>query len=133
MLRKFLICVAPSEVHTFHMVERLRTGGFSIARIRAFLGFNEGAAEEHPSFNPDGDDGWASTGACGGLSSLEFPDLEAQRYEEKLRAGRIVICVQADNPEELEDVMQIFEEARGEEISVVADVGHSACLLSKAP
>ncbi|MBL9169469.1 MAG: hypothetical protein JNN07_17140 [Verrucomicrobiales bacterium] len=133
MFRKFLICVAPSEAHTFHMVDQLRAGGFSNTRIRAFLGFDRSPLETFSSLDVAGEEQWATTGACGSFSDLGFPDLEAQRYEQMLRAGRIVICVQTDAPEEMEDVMQIFEEARGEEISSVADIGHRRVFTEYVP
>jgi hypothetical protein len=133
MFRKFLICVAPSEAHTFHMVNQLHANGFSNARIRAFLGFERtlSVSEGPPSLAMERDGQWTESSADGNFLGLGFPELEAQRYEGMLRAGRIVLCVQTDAPDEMEDVMQIFEEARGEQISSVAEVGHRADPLSK--
>lgn len=122
MTRKFLICVAPSEIHTLHIVNRLCSEGVSNARIRTFLGFSR-SDERTRSANGYEEATRSETGdATQGLSELGFPEWESQRCQDRVRAGKIVMCVQADDPDEMESVMQIFQEANGEEISSVSEV-----------
>lgn len=122
MFRKFLVCVAPSELHTLHMVARLRAEGFSNARIRAFLGLGRAIKDSPRSETATTGTPWAPSRSEGAFSSLGFPEIEALRFERKVREGRIVLCVQTDDdPDEMESIMQIFQEAQGEEISSISE------------
>jgi len=61
--------------------------------------------------------GAALGGITGGLIGMGIPELEAKRYEGKVKDGNILISVHADKSERVADAKQIFENARATDIS----------------
>ncbi|HLP17174.1 MAG TPA: DUF3341 domain-containing protein, partial [Bacteroidota bacterium] len=47
-------------------------------------------------------------GVAGGLIGLGIPELEAKRYEDKLKKGNILISAHADNSDEISMAKEIF-------------------------
>jgi hypothetical protein len=64
-------------------------------------------------------------GVTGALTGLGIPEYEAQRYESKLREGRILISVHTDTSDEASRVRTIFTEEKAEDISTGAEVAVS--------
>ena len=61
--------------------------------------------------------GAAAGGLVGTLVGMGIPEFEAKRYESKIREGRILISVHAENSDETKRAKEIFERAQAEDIS----------------
>src|SRR6202167_2640900 len=55
--------------------------------------------------------GAAVGGIAGGLIGMGIPEIEAKRYEGKIKAGNILISVHTENSDEISDAKEIFENA----------------------
>ena len=60
--------------------------------------------------------GAAAGGIAGGLIGLGIPELEAKRYEGKIREGNILLSVHTDNSEEITRAKDIFTKAGAQDI-----------------
>jgi uncharacterized membrane protein len=69
--------------------------------------------------------GATTGGVVGGLIGLGIPEIEAKRYEEKLKSGNYLIAVHAEDGDEEERAKEIFENAGAEDICTSS--------MSKAP
>jgi hypothetical protein len=65
--------------------------------------------------------GAAAGGIAGGLIGLGIPELEAKRYEGKVKDGNILLSVHTENSEEITRAKDIFEEAGAQDICVTGD------------
>ncbi|MGI8957277.1 MAG: hypothetical protein ACR2II_10245 [Chthoniobacterales bacterium] len=61
--------------------------------------------------------GGATGGLVGGLIGLGIPEIEAKRYEEKLKSGNYLVAVHTHNSEEEDRAEQIFKDAGAEDIT----------------
>ena len=61
--------------------------------------------------------GGATGGIVGGLIGLGIPEIEAKRYEEKLRAGNYLIAVCVRDDDEEDRAKEIFEDAGAEDVT----------------
>jgi hypothetical protein len=61
--------------------------------------------------------GGTTGGIVGGLVGLGIPEIEAKRYDQKLRAGNYLIAVHARNDEEEDRAEEIFESQGAEDIT----------------
>ena len=61
--------------------------------------------------------GGTAGGIVGGLVGLGIPEIEAKRYEERLRDGDYLIAVHPRNDEEEDRAEEIFEDADAEDIT----------------
>src|SRR6476619_1719939 len=61
--------------------------------------------------------GGATGGIVGGLIGLGIPEIEAKRYEEKLKAGNYLIAVHTRDGDEEGRAKEIFKDARAEDIT----------------
>ncbi len=60
-------------------------------------------------------------GVAGGLIGLGIPELEAKRYEGKIKSGNILISVHADNSQEISRAKDLFKAAGAEDICVSSE------------
>lgn len=60
-------------------------------------------------------------GIAGGLIGLGIPELEAKRYEGKVKAGNLLISVHTENSEEIRRAKEIFEAAGAEDICTTGE------------
>lgn len=65
--------------------------------------------------------GAAVGGVAGALIGMGIPEIEAKRYEGKIKAGNILISVHADNATEVETAKRIFREANAQDISSTSE------------
>jgi len=56
-------------------------------------------------------------GVVGGLIGLGIPEIEAKRYEEKLKSGNYLIAVHAQDDDQENRAKEIFEAAGAEDIT----------------
>ncbi len=70
--------------------------------------------------------GAATGGVVGGLIGLGIPEIEAKRYEEKLKKGNYLIAVHAEESEDVDRAKDIFKAARAEDISTVSEASAPA-------
>ena len=52
---------------------------------------------------------------------LGIPEIEAKRYEEKLKKGNYLVAVHADESEDIDRAKHIFESAGAEDINTVSE------------
>jgi hypothetical protein len=69
--------------------------------------------------------GATTGGLVGGLIGMGIPEIEAKRYEDKLRSGNYLIAVHTHDGDEKDRAKAIFEQAGAEDISTSS--------MSKAP
>jgi len=69
--------------------------------------------------------GATTGGLVGGLVGLGIPEIEAKRYEEKLRKGNFLIAVDAKDSDQVDRAKEIFKNAGADDIATSS--------LSKAP
>lgn len=69
--------------------------------------------------------GATTGGIVGGLIGLGIPEIEAKRYEDKLKTGNYLIAVGVDDSDEKDRAKEIFKNAGAEDISTSS--------MSKAP
>jgi hypothetical protein len=62
--------------------------------------------------------GAAVGGITGSLVGLGITELEAKRYETKLKAGNVLVSVHLENPEQVQRVREIFQREGAEDICV---------------
>jgi hypothetical protein len=60
-------------------------------------------------------------GIAGGLIGLGIPELEAKRYEGKVKAGNILLSVHTENSKEITRAKDIFKQAGAQDICVTGD------------
>jgi len=65
--------------------------------------------------------GAAVGGIAGGLIGLGIPELEAKRYEGKVKAGNILISVHTENSEEIKRAKDIFTNCGAEDICTTGE------------
>ena len=65
--------------------------------------------------------GAAAGGIAGGLIGLGIPELEAKRYEGKVKAGNLLLSVHTENSEEITRAKDIFKQAGAQDICVTGD------------
>ena len=65
--------------------------------------------------------GAAAGGIAGGLIGLGIPELEAKRYEGKVKAGNLLLSVHTENAEEISRAKEIFKQAGAQDICVTGD------------
>jgi hypothetical protein len=69
--------------------------------------------------------GAAVGGIAGGLVGLGIPEIEAKRYEGKIKQGNILISVHADNSDEINRAKEIFTRAGAQDICTTGDASVS--------
>lgn len=60
-------------------------------------------------------------GIAGGLIGLGIPEIEAKRYEGKVKAGNILISVHTENSKEIDRAKEIFKNAQAEDICTTGE------------
>ena len=60
-------------------------------------------------------------GIAGGLIGLGIPEIEAKRYEGKVKAGNILLSVHTENSEEITKAKDIFKHAGAKDICTTGD------------
>ena len=65
--------------------------------------------------------GAAVGGIAGGLIGLGIPELEAKRYEGKVKAGNILLSVHTANSDEIKNAEKIFKSAGAEDICTTGE------------
>src|SRR5712671_686338 len=65
--------------------------------------------------------GAAVGGVVGGLIGLGIPEIEAKRYDEKLKKGNYLLAVHTDESEDVDRAKHIFKTAGAEDISTVSE------------
>jgi uncharacterized membrane protein len=65
--------------------------------------------------------GATTGGVVGGLIGLGIPEIEARRYDEKLKKGNLLISVHAEDGDEVNRAKEIFKAAGAEDISTISE------------
>lgn len=64
-------------------------------------------------------------GIAGGLIGLGIPEIEAKRYEGKVKAGNILISVHTENSEEIAKAKEIFTKTGAQDICTTGEASTS--------
>jgi hypothetical protein len=67
--------------------------------------------------------GAATGGVVGALVGMGIPEYEAKRYEGKLREGKVLMSVHAENSDEIKRAKEIFERDHAEDIASAGEEG----------
>jgi hypothetical protein len=65
--------------------------------------------------------GATTGGVVGGLVGLGIPEIEAKRYDDKLKKGNYLIAVHADESDDVDRAKDVFKTAGAEDISTVSE------------
>src|SRR5580765_8571809 len=65
--------------------------------------------------------GATTGGVVGGLVGLGIPEIEAKRYDEKLKKGNYLVAVHTDDSDDVDRAKDIFKNAGAEDISTVSE------------
>jgi len=65
--------------------------------------------------------GAATGGIAGGLIGLGIPELEAKRYEGKVKAGNLLLSVHTENSKEIDRAKEIFTKAGAQDICTTGE------------
>jgi uncharacterized membrane protein len=65
--------------------------------------------------------GAATGGVVGGLIGLGIPEIEAKRYDEKLKKGNYLVAVHTDENDDVDRAKDIFKTAGAEDVSTVRE------------
>jgi hypothetical protein len=65
--------------------------------------------------------GATTGGIVGGLIGLGVPEIEARRYEDKLKKGNYLVSVHTENSADIDRARKIFQELGAEDISTVEE------------
>ena len=65
--------------------------------------------------------GAAVGGIAGGLIGLGIPELEAKRYEGKIKAGNILLSVHTTNSDQIKNAEKIFKDCGAEDICTTGE------------
>src|SRR5579862_9282327 len=65
--------------------------------------------------------GAAAGGIAGGLIGLGIPEIEAKRYEGKVKAGNLLISVHTENSEEIARAKDIFTKAGAQDVCTAGE------------
>src|SRR6476659_321107 len=65
--------------------------------------------------------GATTGGVVGALVGLGIPEIEAKRYDEKLKKGNYLIAVHTDESDDVDRAKDIFKNAGAEDISTVSE------------
>jgi hypothetical protein len=65
--------------------------------------------------------GATTGGLVGGLVGLGIPEIEAKRYEDKLKKGNYLISAHAENGDQIDRAKKIFEDLGAEDICTVSE------------
>ena len=65
--------------------------------------------------------GATTGGVLGGLVGLGIPEIEAKRYDEKLKKGNYLIAVHTDESDDVDRAKNIFKTAGAEDISTISE------------
>jgi uncharacterized membrane protein len=65
-------------------------------------------------------------GLTGTLIGLGIPEIEAKRYEGKVKDGNILLSVHAESSEEIDRAKKIFENAGADDISYTEEASVAA-------
>lgn len=65
--------------------------------------------------------GAALGGIAGGLIGMGIPEIEAKRYEGKVKAGNILISVHTENSTEISQAKEIFTQAQADDICTTGE------------
>jgi hypothetical protein len=55
------------------------------------------------------------------LVGLGIPEIEAKRYDEKLRKGNYLVAVHTDGSEDVDRAKQVFKTVGAEDISTISE------------
>src|SRR5437868_5142777 len=65
--------------------------------------------------------GATTGGIVGGLIGLGIPEIEAKRYEEKLKKGNYLVSVRTVDGDQVDRAEKIFKEAGAEDVSTITE------------
>src|SRR6266480_1682668 len=133
-MSKSVFGIATTHGQAERIVEQLQAEGFAASEISVLMpdtGGTRDVGHVKATKAPEGATTGAATGGAaggaatggvvGGLIGLGIPEIEAKRYEEKLKKGNYLIAVHTDENEDVDRAKHIFKTAGAEDISTVSE------------
>src|SRR5437762_1180650 len=124
-MSKSVFGIATTLGQAERIVYQLQAQGFATSEISVLMpdtGGTRDVGHVKATKAPEGaTTGAATGGVVGGLIGLGIPEIEAKRYEEKLKKGNYLIAVHADESEDVDRAEDIFNAAGAEDISTVSE------------
>jgi len=117
--------IVKSHSQAEQIVEGLQDAGFPVSEISVLLPDNEGKHDIGHVKATKAPEGATTGGVVGGLIGLGIPEIEAKRYEGKLKSGNYLVAVHAKDGDEEDRAKEIFENGGAEDICTSS--------MSKAP
>ena len=128
-MSKSVFGIATTHGQAERIVEQLQAQGFASSEISVLMPDTGGtrdvghimATKAPEGATTDAATGGATGGVAGGLIGLGIPEIEAKRYDEKLRKGNYLIAVHTDESEDVDRAKKIFKAAGAEDVSTVSE------------
>ena len=128
-MSKSVFGIATTHGQAERIVQQLQGQGFATSEISVLMpdtGGTRDVGHVKATKAPEGATTGAATGGAtggvvGGLVGLGIPEIEAKRYDEKLKKGNYLIAVHTDESEDVDRAKDIFKTAGAEDISTVSE------------
>src|SRR5215203_3930352 len=117
MAKSSVFCIAKSHSQAEQIVERLQTSGFDSSEISVLLPDTEGKHDIGHVKATKAPEGATTGGIVGGLVGMGIPEIEAKRYEGKLKEGNYLIAVHAEDGDQVDRAKEIFKAANADDIT----------------
>src|ERR1700686_3360997 len=123
-MSKSVFGIATTHGQAERIVEQLQAQGFASSEISVLMpdtGGTRDVGHIMATKAPEGATTGAATGGAtggivGGLIGLGIPEIEAKRYDEKLRKGNYLIAVHTHESKDVNRAKEIFKDAGAEDI-----------------
>jgi hypothetical protein len=116
-----VLCLASNQPAADKIVSSLKASGFTANDISVHCNDKSGqghAAKDHGSKPAEGATPCATgSGIAGTLVGLGIPEVDAKRYEGKVKDGSTLISVSTTNPEGITRARRVFEESHAHDIA----------------
>lgn len=137
MAKKAVVGLVNDETEVPDVMEGLQAAGFSSEEVSVLIpdqNGGEGMAQEKRTKAPEGAgpliaagplmaalSGAAAGGIAEALMGMGIPELEARRYEERVKEGNVLISVHTEDAEQAQHARDILEHGGAEDISMAEE------------
>ena len=120
-MSKSVFGIATTHGQAERIVEELQAQGFAASEISVLMPDTGGTRDVGHVKATKAPEGATTGGVVGGLVGLGIPEIEAKRYDEKLKKGNYLIAVHADETDDVDRAKHIFKNVGAEDISTVSE------------
>src|SRR6266567_4676567 len=120
-MSKSVFGIATTHGQAERIVQQLQGQGFATSEISVLMPDTGGTRDVGHVKATKAPEGATTGGVVGGLIGLGIPEIEAKRYDEKLKKGNYLIAVHTDESEDVDRAKDIFKTVGAEDISTVSE------------